>query len=153
MHPDKNVDELDICTERTNNGIVNYANCKLTIYHKPGSSDAVYTYKRFGDIVAMYIDEVLGNCSSVSIHHCKSLCPGHYNGLFESKEEAMLFIKYIVQYLNRLVNFSAVLYTISSESEPALAEYCSKYAQEVYKVKNRRNSHEVTYYCETLLQK
>lgn len=150
INKDKNVEELEIFAVPTEIES-HYAACRLVISNKNGIKKTDRTYDTFDKASTMRIEEVAKNCSTISIHHIDNLVSSYYKGVLDSIEDGIIFLKAIVTYIKEVAYYSNILYTISSESTKVATEYCKRYATKVYEIKNKRNSHINTYYCEPLI--
>lgn len=151
LNPDKTSKHLQIDV-LNNNNLANYCSCTVYINRNKYIKKEEQTYSiPFNNHATFALDELHGNCSSVSLHHFNSLTIlPPYGALFDNIKKEELFIKYIIQYLNTVIKYSNVFFTISVESSKALSNYCENNCEEVYKFKNRRNQHEIKYYCQLL---
>lgn len=106
--------------------------------------------------VNFYISEVLGNCSTVSIHHFKYGNLVTYDdkyeesGVFETHEQFVKFMLCLETILGDLARYSNMFYTISRESDNSFQKYCFENAKQIDEFTSKRNSHKITYYSKRL---
>lgn len=146
INPDKNTDELYIYGSVTNNNS-NYCACRIDITRNPEIDNISYRNTQY---ITMNFDELLGTCSTVSFHHFHNVTGGLYPGLFNDIGKTDLFIYGLKYYMKEFLGYSNIFYSISQESDIGLREYCDKNCKKLFEFKNRRTTHDVTYYCENL---
>lgn len=138
-------DSFEVICEHKNGSLSNYINCSICIEYGDGN------YTSFN------IDEMLGNCSTVSIHHFNgnNVCKrerGEYEEpyLFEKYEQFVEFISSIEMFLYSITHYSNIFFSISSESPSCFAKYCEEKATLIDEFKNERNAHNIKYYSRRL---
>lgn len=136
---------IEVICEHRNGSLSNYINCSVCIEYL----DGCYT--------SFNIDEMLGNCSTVSIHHFNgnNVCKrerGEYPEpyLFEKYEQFVEFMTAIEMFLYSITHYSNMFFSISSESPSSFGKYCEERATLIDEFKNERNGHNIKYYSKRL---
>ena len=123
------------CTQIPDNN-ANYISCNISI--EIGSYQ--WGFK---------IQELMGNCSSVSIHYFTGnelIDTGYDHSLFKKQETFNTFMLCLEDFIMNIIGYSAILYTITSESRRGFKEYCEDNLKEIESFTNKRNKHIVKYY-------
>jgi hypothetical protein len=104
------------------------------------------------DCIALTIDELFYNCSSVVLHNFECYRVARRCTRDISKAEAVKKIFGIFEEICKHAGYSVILYTVSEqETVQAVADYVKGNYELIKKFPNKRNGHDIMYYTKDIV--